>query len=387
MARKLDRIWVRFGLAIAVTIVVSMAVLAGILVLFWELDYNSFYNTLPTNIRTELDELNALGLDEGPRAMQIYGEYWEGDPIRGEMLALIFAMLLGLPFGMGIGFFVSRLVTRPLGSMAEAANRVAVGDFTVRAHPGHAKGEMADMLNDFNHMIDSLAALDEERRLTVASLSHELRTPLAVLSARLHGICDGVIPATDEEMHGLLEQSLHLGRLITDLHTISLATTGRLSLQYEQLDLAVLVQDEMAQFAARLQEQDFEHTVVLPKPEDSALILADPDRMRQVVANLFENALRHAASGRWMGVAVHKEQDRMRLEVSDAGPGLPESMKDKPFERFPHRSVGAASSSGLGLSIVHALVEQQGGWVYAKASERGGACIGVSFPIAAQGTD
>src|SRR5690606_1753986 len=117
-----------------------------------------------------------------------------------------------------------RRVMQPLESMAEAANRVAVGDFTVRAHEGQARGEMAEMVRDFNHMIDSLEALDRERRMTVASLSHELRTPLAVLSARLHAIVDGVIPGTEQEMHGLLQQSLHLGRLVSDLHTISLAS-------------------------------------------------------------------------------------------------------------------------------------------------------------------
>ena len=71
---------------------------------------------------------------------------------------------------------------------------------------------MAEMVRDFNHMIDSLETLDREQRVTLASISHELRTPIAVLSARLHAICDGVIPVSDEEMRGLLDQSLHLGR-------------------------------------------------------------------------------------------------------------------------------------------------------------------------------
>ena len=379
MARILDRIWVRFGLAIAVAILVTLAVLAITQVLIWNYEEGRFTRSLPTDVRMEYEELKAQGLEESRRAMQIYGEYWEGDPWTLEYLTLFFTLLAGLPFGLGSAIWVSRRVMRPLESMAEAANRVAVGDFTVRAHEGHASGEMAEMVRDFNHMIDSLEALDRERRMTVASLSHELRTPLAVLSARLYAIVDGVIPSSEQEMHGLLQQSLHLGRLVSDLHTISLASAGRLSLYCEHLDLVPLVAEELDRFDARLEEKGFELETDLP--DVPAFVLVDPDRLRQIIGNLLENCLRYAAQGRWVGIALSISDGHVTLAISDAGPGLPAAMRERPFERFAQEPGSKRNASGLGLSIVQALVEQQGGTVTVGASARGGACVQMRFPL------
>ena len=314
MARKLDRIWIRFGLAVSVTMTLMLAVLAGTQVMFWKIEHREFQQSLPVEVRAELDDLTARGLEDGPRAMQIYGEYWAVDPMRGEKLALLFTVLLGLPLGLASGFFISKVITLPLDSMAAAAG--GAGDFTVRAHVGKARGEMAEMVRDFNHMIDSLETLDREQRVTLASISHELRTPIAVLSARLHAICDGVIPVSDEEMRGLLDQSLHLGRLVADLHTLSLASVGRLSLQTRPVDLVALVGDALTSFEARLAEKGFEVDTQLPASAQGKLIMADPDRLRQIFANLVENALRHAASGRWIGVEVRIHAGQAVLAVA-----------------------------------------------------------------------
>jgi len=90
MARILDRIWVRFGLAVAIAIVVTLSVLAITQLLFWKYEEDRFYRSLPTDIRLEYDQLVVQGLEEGPRAMQIYGEYWQGDPWTREYLTLLF---------------------------------------------------------------------------------------------------------------------------------------------------------------------------------------------------------------------------------------------------------------------------------------------------------
>lgn len=384
MARILDRIWIRFGLAVGVAIVVTLAVFSVSLLLFWELDESSFYQALPVQVRQEYDELVKKGLEEGPRAMQIYGEYWPGDPWSRERWALLFALMLGLPFGLVTGFWVSRLVTKPLGSIADTANRVAVGDFSVRAHGGYARGEMADMVRDFNRMIDSLEALDQERRTTVASLSHELRTPLAVLSARLYAIVDGVIPGTEDEMRGLLQQSLHLGRLVADLHTISMAHAGRLSLQCEQLDLSQFVGEELERLDARLLDKGFTVlTVQATLQESPAMVFADPDRLRQILDNLVENCLRYAASGAWIGIEVRAEQSQIVWRIEDAGPGLPAGMREQPFRRFSQETGSRNHGSGLGLSIVQTLVEQQDGTVNISESLRGGVCVEIRFPVLA----
>ena len=381
MARKIDRIWVRFGLATAGIIFFMMALLTISLLLFWRVEYQEFHARLPQDVRIEFDDLSNRVLEESPRAMEIYGEYWVGDPIKGEQFSLLLTLIAGLPLGLAASFWVSRLVTQPLGSMAETAKRVAVGDFSVRALPGQARGEMADMVRDFNRMIDSLETLDRERSATIASLSHELRTPLTILSTRLHAICDGVIPVSPDELRGLLDQSLHLGRLVDDLHTISMAFAGRLSLHQEPLDLAQFVNAELHHYDARVHEQHMVLERRIPSSMGDALILADPVRIRQILSNLLENSLRYAHSGEWIEVAISHDHDTVTLQVSDAGPGLPDNLRDTPFKRFPHPVGSRKGGSGLGLSIVQALVERQGGTVQGGTSQRGGARFSVHFPI------
>ncbi len=387
MARGLDRIWVRFGLWIAATVLVTVAVLGLSAMGFAEYQYRRFHESLPSNVQKELDRLTDEDLEDSPRAVQIYGQYWNGDLLFGEKWSLVIGLLVCLPFGLIAGFWVSRIVTLPLASMAEAAQQVATGNFSVRAEAGRYTGEMADMVRDFNRMTDALENLERERKATAAAVSHELRTPLTVLKARLHAVCDGVITADAAEFGTLLEQAEHLSRLVDDLHTLSMADAGRLSLQSVDFDLVVLVEDTVGSYASRLEQHGMQ--VALRTPGQPVRVFADRDRMRQVLSNLVENALRHAGQGHWLEVAVSTWFDGTassgQLVVSDAGPGLPGDVQKHLFQRFM-RSDNARSratgGSGLGLSIVHTLVTQQGGTVVVDTSARGGTRFTIRVPAA-----
>ncbi|MET1536948.1 sensor histidine kinase, partial [Burkholderia sola] len=221
-----------------------------------------------------------------------------------------------------------------------------------------------------------------------ASISHELRTPLTVLQARLHAICDGVIAADDTELNTLLFQVEHLGRLVGDLHTLSMADAGQLSLQKQRLDLAELVAETLDHLHPQLLQHGMQLEMHLPAPSDIGMadIRADADRMRQMLTNLVSNAMRHAASGAWLGVALTVESDTEGrawavLRVSDAGPGLPSELRAHPFQRFAQvPGKRRREGSGLGLSIVKALTVSQGGSVEADDSEQGGARFTLRFP-------
>jgi signal transduction histidine kinase len=377
----LQRIWVRFGLSIAATVVATMALLTGSVMLFSELQYRDFYNSLPTEIQHELDDLRDRDEDDGPRAMEIYGQYWRGDFFWGEKWSLAIGLVICLPVGLVVGFWVSRIVTQPLASMAEVASHVAGGDFSVRAQPGRMHDEMASTVRRFNQMIDSLERMAKERRATAASISHELRTPLAVLRARLHAICDGVIEADAAESRSLLDQVEYLGRLVGDLHTLSMAEAGQLTLETGPVDLAELVRDALAVHAQRIADHGLALELRLPAAGSPAWVVVDPDRFRQILFNLVENVLSHAASGGWLGVEVSVGEGKATLRVNDAGPGLPAHMLERPFERFPHPAGRGGDGSGLGLSIVRALAERQQGTVRVEGRPEGGTSFVVDLPL------
>ena len=244
------------------------------------------------------------------------------------------------------------------------------------------------MIEAFNGMVDSLETLEAERLATAASISYELRTPLTVLQARLHAICDGVIDGGPAEMKTLLAQVEHLGRLVGDLHTLSMADAGQLSLRRERIDLATLVGEVVDELRPQLQHSQMALSLELPMQDGngSTDIRADADRLRQITTNLINNALRHASSGHWLGVKVQTTQDAqgetwVKLDISDAGPGLAVDLQDRPFQRFAQvPGKRRREGSGLGLSIVKALVTSQGGTVSTGPSERGGALFTVQFP-------
>ncbi|QIL82654.1 HAMP domain-containing protein [Diaphorobacter sp. HDW4A] len=385
MARGLNRIWVRFGLWIAATVLSTIALLSACAWTFSSVQYYKFYNHLPDAVRVELDELNARDLEDSPRAMQIYGQYWRGDMFFGEQMSLIIGLIVCLPFGLTVGFWVSRYVTRPLASIVEVAKRVELGDFSARAVSSGAHGEMGEVIHTFNNMIDSLDELEAERRATAASISHELRTPITVLKARLHAVCDGIIVADEAELRTLLAQTEHLSRLVEDLHTLSVADAGQLSLQKQLLCLNIVVSETLSALLPQLQAADMELKLTLPSNEAESDIRADADRMRQIVTNLVSNAIRYAASGHWLDVLVQLKEDEdgvewVQLTISDAGPGLPQELQSHPFQRFaiaPGKR--RREGSGLGLSIVRALTESQGGTVQTSTSARGGTSFVLRF--------
>jgi signal transduction histidine kinase len=382
VSRVLDRIWVRFGLGIACSVLASMLVLGGTMIVYGRVQYWRFHAALPEKVRVEFDELRSKGLEGGPRASEIYRQYsLDDDPWDVDQLAILIGLLACLPVGLVSGFWISRMVMQPISSVARAAGRVALGDFGARARVPRRAGEMADLVHDFNLMTSSLEALERERKSTLAALSHELRTPLAVLQARLHALCDGVIPAEPAEFSRLLEQCQHLSLLVGDLHTLSVADAGRLPLHRVALDIPSLVRDTLENHARRLDDAgmkvELEVRAVVPP------VLADADRIRQVLNNLIENAIHYARDGHWLHLWVRSTPGEVQITVSDAGRGHPDGLDERVFQRFTRLDASrnrATGGSGLGLSIVRTLIELHGGTVSVGRSRRGGAAFTISIP-------
>jgi signal transduction histidine kinase len=379
----LERIWFRFGLSIALTVAITIGILWATIFTYTQIEYQRFYDGLPANVRLEMDRLVDQDMEDSPRMIEIYSQYWRGDPWDGEQLALLVGLIICLPFGLIAGLWISRLITLPVGSVAESAKRIALGDFSVRAHAPNTSGEMGTLIKDFNHMADSLETLEHERKATAAALSHELRTPLAVLQARLHALCDGVIAGSPQEFRKLLEQAEHLSRLVDDLHTLSVADVGKLSLRLDAVDLVSLARDVLNKYASRLAEAGMQASLQSAVP--SLPVRADEDRLRQVLNNLIENAVRYAKSGGILEVDLRVDGAEAALTLADAGPGLPESIRSQLFKRF-HRAEASrnrdSGGTGLGLAIVHTLITRQGGRITVDRSARGGAQFTLFLPKA-----
>lgn len=382
MARPIDRIWIRFGLYVTVSVLVALGILSGCLLWQRHLDELRFRARLPIEVKQQLDRLTAEGktVNNDDRVDDIYDKYWPKD--HPDLYAKILLGLgVSLLSGLIAAFLLARLFTRPIKSVAEATLRISQGDLSARTSPGTVGGELGQMLDNFNRMANALERLERERKETIAAISHELRTPLTILQGRLHAICDGVMNATPEEHRKLLWQIEHLVRLVEDLNTLALVEAGRLSLNRSDVDLQQLVQDTAAIYSRRAQECG----VTLELETRSLQVLADRDRLRQVLGNLIENGLRYAASGGWLQLLVYKEGGNAIIRIDDRGPGLPIQVMTRIFEPFVRAGTGLAQTgggTGLGLSVAQSLVERHGGQILAQNRDPRGASFTITLPLA-----
>ena len=273
-----------------------------------------------------------------------------------------------------------RRLAVPLSSLVEAARRVERGSYDTRV-PEVVRGprELRELTRAFNTMASRLEADQRQRRSLLADVSHELRTPLAVLRGNLEAIADGVHPADDHHLAGLIEETHVLERLVDDLRTISLAETGALPLHREPTDPDVLLGETVASFTTAAAEAGID--LVVDSPTDLPLLDVDPVRIREVLSNLIANALRHTPRGGRITASgrTGAEGRSVVFRVVDTGSGIEPELLPHVFDRFAR---GADSrGSGLGLAIARDLVGAHGGTITVRSEVAAGTTFEVTLPL------
>jgi two-component system sensor histidine kinase BaeS len=265
----------------------------------------------------------------------------------------------------------NRLVLAPIAALTAAVRSVERGSLSERVDIDR-DDEIGDLARSFNDLVARLEDSETRRKALIADIAHELRTPLTNIRGSIESLQDGIVAASPEELQALHEDALLLQRLITDLHEISIADAGALSLHFVDID----VRDELQTVAAD-SRVDLDIGSSLPR------IPCDPARFRQIVQNILSNSLRYAPQGTRVIVHAKTEQGRVRIEIEDWGPGFPQAEAESIFERFyrvdDSRS-RATGGSGLGLAIAKKLVEAHGGQIGALVNEHGGATIWFTLP-------
>ncbi len=267
----------------------------------------------------------------------------------------------------------------PLGAMVEAADRVAAGDYSTRA-PEHGPRWMRTLARAFNSMTSRLEVQDRQRRDLMADIAHELRTPLAVLQGRLEGMLDGIYPRDEGQLAAVLQETRMLARLVEDLRTLAHTESGTLTLQKESTDLAILLNDTAASFAAEAAERKIRLEV--EAPASLPLIDIDPVRIREVLTNLISNALRHTSESGRVSVTASAQGETVVVTVSDNGRGVPAEDLPRIFDRF-YKGHGSRGS-GLGLTIARNLVVAHGGEIRAESEEGKGTTMTITLTLQPQ---
>ncbi len=303
---------------------------------------------------------------------------------------------------LGVGAAVTALaIFRPthnrLRALEEAATALGQGRTDVRAAEGGGD-EVSSLARTFNRMAEdlevraaALGASDRARRQLLADVSHELMTPLTAIRGYTETLGMANL-ALDEQTKArylsiIGEETQKLEELIGDLLDLARLEGGGGTLAFKQVAVADLFGRVVDRHGPTIRDRQI--TVSRRIVPEDLEVSGDPQRLEQALQNLAANAIRHTPDGGTVELSAHVGPDGVHLTVTDSGPGIPSEHLPRLFDRFykvdPSRHAGAATTgSGLGLSIVRAIVERHGGRITAANAERGGASFEIVLPAHAR---
>ncbi len=273
---------------------------------------------------------------------------------------------------------VTRLLTRPIKAITAATREFAAGDRQARAGV-HGPGELGELARAFDSMADTVARSERDRRNLTADVAHELRTPLAALQAGLEELRDGLVEPSPQGLAGLHDQSLRLGRVVSDLAELAAVEAGGVSVQRAEVDLTQVARDELAARDSQLRTAGL---VVGSRLDGPLLVRADSDRLHQAVGNLLANAARYCRPGDEVTVVVRTVDHHAVLDVVDTGPGIASDELPYVFDRlWRGRDAQRVAGSGIGLAVAREIVVAHGGTIEASSPEHLGTTITIRLPL------
>lgn len=303
--------------------------------------------------------------------------------------ALLLAAAAAILAAVVLSLLVSRRVVDPVRGMMAASHRMAEGNYGervgLRGSPAPEEMDELDQLAvSFNQMAARLERTEVMRRELIGDVAHELRTPLSAIRGWLEGLLDGVLPADEANLLRIHQEASRLQRLVDDLQELSRVEAGAFELKVRPISPANLVKHAVDRLGRQFEEKGVKLVVGLPS--DLPLVLADEDRIGQVLSNLLGNALQYTPARRAVEVGACRQDDRVVFEIRDEGIGIPAEHLSHLFTRFYRVDRSRArpgGGSGIGLTIAKHLVEAHNGRIWAESPGPGqGSTFHFTLPVA-----
>ncbi len=285
---------------------------------------------------------------------------------------------------LGVGWLIAGRVLAPIDRITAVARDIQATDLARRIDLRGPPDELKDLADTFDDMLGRLEDAFQQQRRFIQEASHELRNPLAVIRTNLEVTLDDP-DATTEDLRATAEvvnrSTARMSVLVDDLLTY--AREGAPVREVGPVDLAEVVVDAAADFAASAAARDLELVAAPPSDGEPVGVVGDRVALRQAVANLVANAVRLAPEGTAVRLAAGREGPWAWLAVDDAGPGIPAADHDRVFERFwrgDQQRARTEGRSGLGLAIVRQVALTHGGEVRLVDNARGGSTFTLWLP-------
>ncbi len=311
-----------------------------------------------------------------------------------DTLAQVLVMLaVGLPVAVGVavagGFVLVHRALEPVERMAVKAEEITQHNLSERLPVVESGDELERLSISLNHMISRLEDALRGSKQFVADASHELRTPLTVMRGELESLAqDGRIAGEMREALGsVLEEVERLAEIVESLFALSRLDAGEAGGQWQRFDLAELATTTAEQMSLLATDKSIR---VDCESTPGVTVRGDRARLKQVIVNLLDNAIKYTASGGRVTLRVRREGAHAVLDVTDTGIGIPAEALPHVFKRF-FRVDGSRSreqgGAGLGLSIVKSICVAHGAEVEVLSSPGGGSTFRVRQPLAAESAE
>ena len=303
---------------------------------------------------------------------------------RGSFMGLAVAGLIAIGFASIAGIWYANRLVKPIERITETAQALRAGDRLARTGLD-SDDEIGFLGKTFDEMADSIEADREmERRLT-ADVAHELRTPLQAIQATVEAMQDGVLPADEERLGTVRDETRRLARLADGILELTRLERGSLPVSLTRTDVSVPVRAAVDSHMVLFETCELTLTTHIA---ESVFADADSDRLQQAVGNLLSNAARYTPAGGRVDVSVRREAGQAVIEVADTGIGISEEDIGRVFSRFWRADSARAAQTGgigIGLSVTKEIVERHHGSIGVASRPEGGTAFTIRLPLSAGG--
>lgn len=288
--------------------------------------------------------------------------------------ALIWAMVAVLLVGVLLAYFLSGKLTQPIGHLTEGAKAIGDGNLDTQI-PIVSTDELGFLAQEFNLMAMKLRELDQLKDEFISSVSHELRSPLSAISGYVELLQSKPLEQIAAEKRSkalsIIQQSTErLTHFINNILDLAKLKSGHVELHVKEFRIREMANDIVSLFQPLFDKQGLSWDLDIP--DEFPPLLADADKIRQVLTNLISNALKFTPFGGKIRILARNQNEFVRISVEDTGKGIPENARETIFERFKQvkdtpGAIQGKKGTGLGLAIARGIVESHGGKIWVES--------------------
>lgn len=298
---------------------------------------------------------------------------------RGSFIALAVAALFAIMLASIGGVWYARRLVKPIETITDAARSLRQGDRDARTGL-EGEDEISVLGKTFDEMADAIEADRQlERRLT-ADVAHELRTPLQAIQATVEAMQDGVLPADEERLGTVRNETVRLARLADAILELTRLERGSLPFEMARIDVSAPVRAAVDANEALIESCDLTLSVDIT---ERVYVIGDPDRLQQAVGNLLSNAARYTPAGGRIEIRCSAQADQAVIEISDTGIGIAEQDLPHVFSRFWRADAARATATGglgIGLAVTKEIVERHRGTIGVESAWGSGTRFTIRLP-------